>query len=292
MTPVALDRYSTVAEKYDVHIFDVFGVMHNGERANSEAIDVLQHLSLKEKTVCFLTNAPQRAKFAMDVLEKFGIKRSLYQHIFTAGEQVHYHLKKRNNSWHARLGRKCYFIGDKHMAQILADLNYSRVNHLEEADFILAAGLDTWHKSLEDYEEVLQTGVSLSLPMLCGNPDMFVFNGETQEMRAGLLAEAYKKLGGDVFYHGKPYSNTYDIMLKELKDFPREKMLVVGDSVFTDIRGANGANLNSLLISSLATQKELKLEKVPLEDLNVEHIVRGIKKEEDLPTYFSTKLAW
>ena len=54
---------------------------------------------------------------------------------------------------------------------------------------------------------------------------------------AGLLAEYYEKIGGDVRYFGKPHNNIYEFSFKLINE--EKKILVIGDSLDNDIKGAN-----------------------------------------------------
>ena len=64
---------------------------------------------------------------------------------------------------------------------------------------------------------------------------------------AGILAEYYEKIGGKVIYYGKPHNNIYEFCYKLIKG--ENKILVIGDSLENDIKGANLQKLDSLLIT-------------------------------------------
>ena len=51
-------------------------------------------------------------------------------------------------------------------------------------------------------------------------------------------------MGGKVAYFGKPYPEIYKFCIKN----DDEKVLVVGDNIRTDIKGANNMNYDSLFI--------------------------------------------
>ena len=81
--------------------------------------------------------------------------------------------------------------------------------------------------------------------MVCTNPDLVVHRGKQKEYCAGTLAEIFKDLGGSVHYFGKPYPEIYNFCTQQ-----NEKVLVIGDNIRTDIKGANNMNFDSLLITS------------------------------------------
>ncbi|WP_352684611.1 HAD hydrolase-like protein [Mesorhizobium sp. M0184] len=72
------------------------------------------------------------------------------------------------------------------------------------------------------------------LLMVCANPDLVVLVGDQLVACAGALAEHYEALGGEVFYHGKPYSSAYQLAL-DLLGYERHEVLAVGDSLRTDV---------------------------------------------------------
>ena len=57
-----------------------------------------------------------------------------------------------------------------------------------------------------------------------------------------------RKAGGRVRWHGKPFRSVYDSCLELLGIDDRSRILAVGDSLRTDIAGAAGAGIDSVLI--------------------------------------------
>jgi ribonucleotide monophosphatase NagD (HAD superfamily) len=85
--------------------------------------------------------------------------------------------------------------------------------------------------------------------MVCANPDLTVMHGAQLALCAGALAVHYEKLGGTVRWHGKPHRSVYDSCFELLGIADRARILAIGDSLRTDIAGANGAGIDSLLIA-------------------------------------------
>jgi ribonucleotide monophosphatase NagD (HAD superfamily) len=56
----------------------------------------------------------------------------------------------------------------------------------------------------------------------------------------------YKKLGGTVIYFGKPYRDIFDYAKQFTKT--NDKILMVGDTPWTDIYGANVSDIDSALV--------------------------------------------
>ena len=116
--------------------------------------------------------------------------------------------------------------------------------------------------------------------MVCTNPDLIVHRGLKQEYCAGTLAEIFKELGGDVIYFGKPYPEIYKFCIKK-----NENILVIGDSIHTDIKGANNMNLDSLLITSGIHKKDFL-------NITQDDYDKILKKYEVKTNYYQAKLIW
>ena len=79
--------------------------------------------------------------------------------------------------------------------------------------------------------------------MICANPDLIVNVGQKVTPCAGALAQRYEALGGEVYYHGKPHPGVYRRCLDHLRLDP-SAVLAVGDSLLTDVAGANAASID------------------------------------------------
>ena len=120
--------------------------------------------------------------------------------------------------------------------------------------------------------------------MICSNPDKKVVRGEKFMICAGLLAEYYEKIGGKVEYYGKPYNEIYEFTYLRIKK-RSSRILVIGDSLDNDIKGANLQNLDSLLITS-GIHRDVNNEKgVDKEELN-----DLIKKKKIYPNFYMKNL--
>ena len=84
--------------------------------------------------------------------------------------------------------------------------------------------------------------------MICANPDVTVVRGGKHIACAGAVARAYEDLGGAVAYHGKPDPAAFAACAAKLSDIDAGRILVVGDSLATDIAGAAAAGLDALFV--------------------------------------------
>jgi HAD superfamily hydrolase (TIGR01459 family) len=151
--------------------------------------------------------------------------------------------------------------------EIRDGLGLDFVDTVESAQFILNTGPAGWDDRIEDYEPVLRAALRRALPMICANPDIVVMHGDRLALCAGALAKWYEESGGRVRWHGKPFGSVYDTCLGLLGIADRTRVLAVGDSLRTDIAGAGGAGIDSVLIAGGIHAEELGTPDVERPDL-------------------------
>jgi ribonucleotide monophosphatase NagD (HAD superfamily) len=134
---------------------------------------------------------------------------------------------------------------------------YTETSDLAEADFIYISiphikGDDQTDPLLFETEarRLIKTG----LPMICPNPDMYAHEGSPPKLvvRQGSLAALYEKLGGKVYYIGKPSAEAYKAAMDRFaphKISRASQILMVGDTPETDIRGARRFGMASALVT-------------------------------------------
>ena len=127
---------------------------------------------------------------------------------------------------------------------------------------MLVCGTRDFDHTLNNYKKELNEALKYNLPLVCANPDKVVIRQNGQLITcAGILADYYHNNGGAVFRYGKPFQAMYEKSFNILKSFNTklalDKVLVIGDSLETDILGANNNKLNSLLITNGIHKHEL-----------------------------------
>jgi HAD superfamily hydrolase (TIGR01459 family) len=238
-----------VVLRYDGFILDLWGVIHDGVAPMPGAVECLRSLLEEGKRIALLSNAPRRADDVVRRITRIGVPAELYHHVMSSGEEAWQHLNRRDDPFYAGLGRRCLHIGSERDIEIREGLALQFVDTAEEAQFILNTGPSGWDDRIEDYELLLRAALARDLPMVCANPDLVVMHGSRLALCAGALAKWYEEAGGRVRWHGKPFRSVYDTCLDLLAIEDRSRILAVGDSLRTDIAGAAGAGLDSLLIA-------------------------------------------
>lgn len=234
-----LNGLSDIAHNYDGILFDIWGVIHDGKACFPEAIACLQALQDEGIPYGFLSNMPRRAEKVSAALVGLGMPAALAVGALTSGEAVFRALSGPG------YGRRYYFQGPERTREVVPE-GYTAVTDISEADFVLVTGIGD-EETPEDYTDILEAALARNLPMICGNPDLRVGHGDKLVACAGLLVEAYEQIGGDARWMGKPHGAVFKMSKTMLGG---DNLLMVGDSLRTDIAGAIAAGLDTVFIQS------------------------------------------
>jgi HAD superfamily hydrolase (TIGR01459 family) len=200
-------------------------------------------------TAILITNAPRSGEAVGRILDRLKVAREAYDAIATSGDVTRGIVK-------ARLAERIFHLGPERDLSIFAGLNV-QFAPAETADYVVCSGLfDDTIETPESYRELLAALRARSLFMVCANPDIVVERGDALVYCAGALADAYAALGGKVLYCGKPHPPIYDLALatatalRNGKTPYRERVLAIGDSVRTDLKGAASFGLDCMFVTS------------------------------------------
>lgn len=240
---------AAIADRYDTILCDVWGVIHNGRAAFTEACEALVKFREGGGRVCLITNAPVPEAQVVRYFEPLGVPRAAFDACVSSGDATRYELAQRPGQTVWRLGGDEGWEHDRHLYEGL-DLKF---RDDASADLLLCIGMrDMVNDQPEDYRAELREGVDRGLPMLCANPDKQVRVGGKLYWCAGALADVYEDLGGQVIYPGKPYAPIYRLALERVAAMgaPARNILCIGDSPATDVRGASAQGFHSLYVGT------------------------------------------
>ena len=291
MSAPILPGIAPVADRYDGFILDLWGVLHDGQRALPGAVEALRELKARGKRIGLLSNAPRRCASVVAKLDSLAIPRDCYDFVLTSGEATHEALRDPTDAWHRALGPRVWHLGPERDADVLEGLpNREVVAGPEHADFVLNTGIDEPDEPLSMYEPALRAARAHRLPMICANPDLVVMIGDFQAICAGTLALRYEELGGEVVYHGKPHPGVYRQCFERLGLDDRSRIVAVGDSLRTDVAGANAAGIDVLFVTAGIHAEELgcRLGESP----TAERLARLLVESPHRPTAVVPHFAW
>ena len=250
MSVEILPGFAPLAVRYDAAILDLWGTVHDGIEPLPGVLACLDHMKKAGMAVAMLSNAPFRAGRVVEVLDRIGVPQELYGFVMSSGEEAWQALATRREPWYRALGRRCLFVGSPHHASMTDNPGFDTVDAIADADFILCTGPRDAADTLEDYRALLTEAAARSLRMVCANPDRAGMRGAVREICAGAIAECYEaQFGGNVRWHGKPDHSVFETVIAQLGEPARSRIVMVGDTLHTDIEGAIGAGLDSIFIT-------------------------------------------
>ncbi len=287
------DGLYDLVDIYDGFIIDQWGVLHDGIKPYAGVIDALKQLKAHDKQVIILSNSGKRSEYNKEYLSDMGIKRVKYLDVLSAGEAVWQGLKNKDEGAFKELinKTKCYLIAkgdDVSLLQGLDDIEV--VQDIDDAEFILITGCDAPHKTIEDYEDVLKKAATRRIPAICANPDEVSVFGRERRMGPGVIAKKYQEFGGVSHMIGKPYSHVFKHCISMFKNIIPSKMVVIGDSLYHDIAGANAIDMDSVFITGGLHASEFKADAT--EDIKHRHVEHLIHQYSARPLWVMDRLIW
>ncbi|MEG3639604.1 HAD-IIA family hydrolase [Magnetococcus sp. PR-3] len=242
---------NSLTEHYRAVFLDAFGVLYSAGKAVEGTAKLLKQLRESGLLLRVLTNnASLSSQQLADKFLKLGFDISA-EEIITSGQAIF------SDAGQQALGDQPYlFMGRsasvEHYAPNAAEkmVNYpGRQTAFSQAEALLICS------DSEFYGTPLQTQIEAELaqrprPIILANPDLITPAGTCGlEMVAGMTAHMLvEQYGGSLLCLGKPFPPIYQMAIDSLPTIPRNKILMVGDTLETDILGGCHMGLDTCLV--------------------------------------------
>ena len=247
-SPTPIQGLSELADRYDVLLCDVWGVIHNGRESFPSACEALARFRAEVGPVVLISNAPRPHPPIVAQLDSLGVPREAWTTLVTSGDATRGLLAQRAPG-------PVWAIGPERDAVLYEGLGLTAGGH-DDAAFISVTGpYDDENDEPADYRERFVRCVSRGLELICANPDIVVQRGDKLVYCGGALAQLYESLGGRAIMAGKPYAPIYEMALEEGqaelgRPLDPARVLCIGDGLPTDVRGANARGLDILFVAN------------------------------------------
>lgn len=283
--------FAPLAARYDGFIFDVWGTLYGGGPVFEGARGVLERLAAAGKPVVILSNAPRMPEVVAKRLDPLGIPGDLYRAIVTSGGETRRALVERLDPLFAALGPRCVNLGGSSFQDLLPGTGFEEVAEVAAADWIFNPGPLGGLDPVEVYRERLSEARARDMVMVCANPDVHVIDKGVRKICAGAVAALFESMGGRVAYHGKPHRPVFERSVEALGLGwgDRARVLVVGDNRATDIKGAEAAGLDSLLLADGIDAALLLDASGGLDEARLRAFAEAPGA---VPTWLATRLTW
>ena len=291
-----MNNFEKISEKYQVFLVDLYGVIQFGSGINPEALAVLASLKEQGKKVVIMSNATYLSATAEERYAAKGlIKGKHYDAFITAGQFASEEIRK--NSLPVKGEKFCVlgtanFKSNNPVPSVLNGTKY-RLSSIFEADFVYCGvpqvmGID--RRDIEDFIPYLSMCVKYKLPMFSCNADKIANEGGMLVIRQGTICDLYEALGGKVIMYAKPDPRVYQRAIGELGGHYEPKdILMIGDSLYSDILGANRFGCDSCLTVKGGVTNYMMLQKGL--EVNEENIKKYIQDEKSgIPDYIVSSI--
>lgn len=233
-----------IIDDYDLIVCDLWGVIHNGISPYVSAVAAIRAARSHGVKTVFLSNAPRPRTHVKQHLLDMGVPEELTDNVVTSGGLARDAVRAEFS------GKKLYHLGPVGDRNTVENLPVTEVDTPDDADVILATDMD--YERVEDHRSWLITAAAKKIPFLCANPDRVVHVGDRLLQCAGAVADLYESMGGPVRWFGKPTLSALVSCLVEAgmpAGTERSRVLMIGDSLQTDMAGAQAAEFQGLFIA-------------------------------------------
>ncbi|MBF0193127.1 MAG: HAD-IIA family hydrolase [Magnetococcales bacterium] len=252
----AMERveFTHLMDKFDLILFDAYGVLNRGAASIDGAVATID--SCIQHGINFLVvsnNASEKPKSVWQKLNKLGFAIKPEQ-IVTSGMAIKPYLRSSPYS-----GLPYLLIGTRQSAdyygedpsRLLLNPPDSPLKTDKQPAYILICSNRDYYGQTQ--QEVVEAELkNRPLPMLVANPDIIVQANDTESVVvAGFTAyELNKKYNCSSIGIGKPFAPVYQLALEKYPHIAPNKILMVGDSLTTDILGGAAMGFSTCLTLS------------------------------------------
>lgn len=282
-----LAHVGALLERYDVLLCDIWGVVHDGNRAFPDANSSLTRFRDRGGTVVLVSNAPAPGPALEHVLAEKQVLPTAWDAIVSSGDLALSHIRDKGYTRVHRIGPGAR-DGSFWRALAMPDAA------IEEADAVACTGLvDDRRETPEHYRPLLERALRRRLPLVCVNPDLHVHVGADLLPCAGAIATIYEAMGGEVYWAGKPHPVAYGTA-RRIAEARRgapvasARILGIGDSVRTDLTAARNAGVDALFIASGIHRDELVVDGA----IGMDRVAALLARESATAVACAGNLAW
>ena len=237
-----------IIDNFDVAVVGFSGVLSEGSGIKSEAINALINMKKSGKKIVLLSNTPLRVAALAKILHENKMPLSVFDSIITAGEILHYQFKAKQGVY-AALGTSYYVLGAQDTKGVFSGLSFTQTQEMSKADFIYMGEVSSPEDTIDTYRPLLEHAAGLGIPFVCAGNDTSTYKDGKVCLAPGAVAEQYAVLGGKIITVGKPDIKVMNYALEDYADVDRQRIVMIGDNMPTDIKGANLAGISSVLVS-------------------------------------------
>lgn len=258
-----ITRFSDIVKGFPVVFFDSYGVLRNHNGLIPGASECFQRLRAEGIHVRVLTNNAARSPAAAAArLAHYGLPDIPPEEIVTSGATTRHFLEQKIRSGKvAYLGTPDaaeYIIGAGLEAVPVSEVDFDHLDEIKGVAFLDDEGYDL-NKDINRTINLLRRRL---VPVVVANTDLlYPVDKENVALATGGIAKlAEYVLGRQFAKFGKPASQMFqmglDSVARSFPDVSPKDILMVGDTLHTDILGGNSFGVSTALVLSGNTRAD------------------------------------
>ncbi|WP_167605328.1 HAD-IIA family hydrolase [Maribellus sediminis] len=257
--------FKSVVKNYKAVFFDAFGVLKNHSGLIDGVGNTFKYLESKGIPYYVLTNDSSRSPDELsNWYQNRGLECITTDKILSSGMLAMEFFKTKLAN-----GKAVAYLGTKESAHYLetagqktvpiSEVNLEDLDHIKSFAFLDDEGFD-WNKDIDKTINLLR---HKNMTVIVANTDInYPVNKNDISVAIGGLADLVEQILGKKFIRfGKPDAQmfllAYERAMQDIPDIKRNEILMVGDTLFTDIIGGNKFGLDTVLVLSGNTLPEM-----------------------------------
>lgn len=257
-----LDNFKSVVDKYNVIFFDAFGVLKTHNTLIPGIENTFAYLREKKKDFYVITNDASRSPEDLAAsYHRLGLYDIVPECIISSGMLAREYLNlKVEKGTVAYLGTQAsaHYLETLDLKTVaIRDLDLRSISDVNALVMLDDEGFD-WNRDLSKTVNLLRRR---NIPVVVANTDRtYPMSSSEVAIAIGAVADMIENILGRHFIRfGKPDAQMFIFAYEHIKNFPnvsKKEILMVGDTLHTDILGGNKFGLDTALVLTGNTQKD------------------------------------
>ncbi len=235
-----------IADQFDAFLFDAFGVLNVGEQAVPGAAHCVAQLQKMGKPTLVVTNAGsfllqglqakyQKLGFNFEIEQVISSRELLFSALSGYPDTMHWGVVALPESGIEQLDFNLALLGEEQ-------------SQFDQVDGFLFLGVRDW---TQQQQELLINSLKASpRPFLVGNPDIVAPRETRFSLQPGFYAHAIADATTiEPQFFGKPFGHVFKEATDRINQSSPTRVLMIGDTLHTDILGGAAAGLSTALVT-------------------------------------------
>ncbi len=259
---MTIQPFRSVIKNYKVVFLDSYGVLKTYKGLIPGAIETVQYIIESGREFYVLTNDASRSpQLLAEKFHDIGLEAIKTKHIISSGMMAKdYLVNKIRGGRVAYLGTEdaAHYIDEAGLAMVsISELDLNNIEDITAIVFLDDEGFN-WNADISKAVNLLKRK---NIPSIVANSDLtYPASKDEVAVATGGVADIVERIVQKTFIHfGKPDSSMFMYayeLLMEKGEFPKREILMVGDTLHTDILGGNKFGIDTALVLTGNTRKE------------------------------------